>query len=60
MVAHPFSHGIGQGLGSMLLEDGAKALEGTAGNCGVSAGLNLFVPCIGVCGVNPPFYYTVD
>ena len=61
MVAHPFSHGISQGLGSVPLEDGANALEETAGDCGgVSVGLDLFGHCIGVFGVNPPFHYMVD
>ena len=44
----------------MSLEDGTNALEETAGDCGASVGLGLFVQGIGVCGVNSPFRHAVD
>ena len=60
MVAHPFSHEVDWGLGSMPLEDRANALEEMDDDCGASLGLDLFEQCIGVCGVNQPFHYMVD
>ena len=44
----------------MSLEDRMNALEDMAGDCGASVGLDLFAYCIGVCGVNSPFYHAVS
>ena len=60
MITHSFSHRIGWGLGIVSLEDGVNALEEMAGDCEASMGLDLFVQCIGVCGINLPFHHAVD
>ena len=59
MVTHSFSHRIGWGLSNVSLENRADALEDTAGDCGVSVGLDLLAYGIGVCGVDSPFHHAV-